>query len=226
MTVPVANVANTNTFLFWQSITNQLAGLVSTAVITTDANSSSAQTPGNSAISGTFSANVLVCNTFQVNSLISVGNSTVNATINSTSFKLTNSTANIAITNPTATQISNGAYFLNANGQYALVVSSVIISNTVTLAGTSVQNVDTWSISTYRSAEYQINVFDNNANNHMALKILATHDTANPFITEFATITTNSAMGTFESSISGGNFVLTFQPVSTSDTIRYTRVAI
>jgi hypothetical protein len=199
---------------------------MSTAVITTTANGSTAQTAGNAAISGTFSANVFVTNTFQVNSAVTVGNSVANVTINSTSFAIANSSANLTLTAPTASQSANGQYFLNANGSYALVVSSLLSTNTVTTTGTTTQNVDSWSITTYRSAEYQLNVWDNVANNHMALKLLVTHDTANPYVTEFATMLSNGSMGTFSAAIVTGNLNVQFTPVSSNTTVRFSRVAI
>ncbi len=52
---------------------------------------------------------------------IKIGNTTVNAVTNSTSLALSNSTASIVITLPAAADISNGNYYLNANGSYALV---------------------------------------------------------------------------------------------------------
>jgi len=68
-------------------------------------------------------------------SAIFVGNSTVNSTINSTTFtvggstinatsiKVSNSTSNISISVPNTTQVSNGSYFLNANGAYSVVAT-------------------------------------------------------------------------------------------------------
>jgi hypothetical protein len=68
---------------------------------------------------------------------IGFGNSTVNTTINATSIKVSNSTSNISISVPNTTQVSNGSYFLNANGAYSVVVSG----------GDSVVNTLTYSAS-------------------------------------------------------------------------------
>ena len=64
-----------------------------------------------------FSSNVTVSGT------VSVGNSTVNTTINSTAFGISNSTVSYSILAPTAAQYANNDYYLNANGQWSRVVT-------------------------------------------------------------------------------------------------------
>jgi hypothetical protein len=64
-----------------------------------------------------FSSNVTV------NGTVSVGNSTVNTTINSTAFGISNSTVSYSILAPTAAQYANNDYYLNANGQWSRVVT-------------------------------------------------------------------------------------------------------
>ena len=49
------------------------------------------------------------------------GTSTSNTVINSSAVAISNSTANINLTIPTTTQISNGNFYLNANGSWSLV---------------------------------------------------------------------------------------------------------
>jgi hypothetical protein len=61
---------------------------------------------------------------------VSVGNSTVNTIIQSNKVTVSNSTANISLSVPTTTQISNGNYYLNANSSWSLVVSQPSGSNT------------------------------------------------------------------------------------------------
>lgn len=59
-----------------------------------------------------------------------LGNSTANAVWTVTLLALTNSTANINLTIPTAAQITNGNYFLNANGVWSLVSAAPGGANT------------------------------------------------------------------------------------------------
>ena len=55
---------------------------------------------------------------------IKVGNTTINAVVNSTSLALSNSTSSITITIPSAAVAGDGNYYLNANGAYAFVNTS------------------------------------------------------------------------------------------------------
>ena len=72
MTVSVANVnSNTDSFGAWVTKTNQLAHAMTTQAVTTNSNTAT----GNAAVSGTFSANVLIGNT------IGGGNTSVGANI-------------------------------------------------------------------------------------------------------------------------------------------------
>jgi hypothetical protein len=61
---------------------------------------------------------------------ISVGNSSTNTVLTSTTVTLSNPTSNISIHTPTVAQITNGNYYLNANGNYSLVISVPAGSNT------------------------------------------------------------------------------------------------
>lgn len=222
MTIAIANTANTNTFFFWQTQTNQLAAAMSTATITTTANGTTAQTAGNAAIGGTFTANIINLVTSSY-----VGNSSVNTSANATSLSISNSTVVFTIVSPTTTQVSNGSFYLNANGLYTYINPYNPITNSaVTTSGTTLQNVDSFSITTYRSAEYLVNVFDNVANNHYSSKIHITHDTASAYITEYGHITTNSAVGVFYANVISGNVFLQFTPISTGVTVRFNRIII
>jgi len=227
MTIAVANVSNTSTFLYWQTTTNQLAAAMSTAVITTDANGTTAQTSGNASISGTFSANSLLGNTHVVNTALYVGNSSVNVAINSTSLSVSNSTLVYTLVPPSSAQVSNGQYFWNANGSFTPVnLISPFTNTTVSTTGTTEQTIDTYSATTYHAAEYMINVFDNIANNHYTSKLVTMHDGGIAYITEYAQITSNSGVGTFTASFITGNVFVQFTPVSSNTTVRFTRMII
>jgi hypothetical protein len=54
---------------------------------------------------------------------ISIGNTTVNAFINSTAFYVTNTTVNFAFISPTSEQKSATNFFLNANGSWTSVTA-------------------------------------------------------------------------------------------------------
>ena len=241
MTITVANTSNTSTFEYWLNRTNELADAMSNYAVTTDSNTA----VGNAAITGTFTANIILTNTFNVNTSILVGNATVNSsinsssitigssilnssallignsTINSTSVSLSNSTSNISITIPTASQISNGQFYLNANGSWTTAGE---LSSTITTTGTSIQNIDSFSTSTYRTAEYLISVKDNVANNYYSSKLIVMHDGGNSYITEYGIMTSNSSVGTFSANIISSNVCLQFTPVSSNTTVKFAKV--
>jgi hypothetical protein len=105
MTINVANTELNNTFEFWRARTNELATLMSNCVITTTANLASAQTAGNAAISGRFSANSLTAANVYTNSVLTVNVSSINSvsedyyfTVNTTTLTLGNNTCNTYIT--------------------------------------------------------------------------------------------------------------------------------
>jgi len=241
MTITVANTSNTSTFEYWLNRTNELADAMSNYAVTTDSNTA----VGNAAITGTFTANIVLTNTFNVNTSILVGNATVNSsinsssitigssilnssallignsTINSTSVSLSNSTSNISITIPTASQISNGVFYLNANGSWTAAGE---LSSTITTTGTSIQNIDSFSTSTYRTAEYLISVKDNVANNYYSSKLIVMHDGGNSYITEYGIMTSNSSVGTFSANIISSNVCLQFTPISSNTTVKFAKV--
>ena len=242
MTITVANTSNTSTFEYWLNRTNELADAMSNYAVTTDSNTA----VGNAAITGTFTANIVLTNTFNVNTSILVGNATVNSsinsssitigssilnssallignsTINSTSVSLSNSTSNISITIPTSSQISNGVFYLNANGSWS--AAGGLLSQAVSTTGTSIQNIDSFSTSTYRTAEYLISVKDNVANNYYSSKLIVMHDDGNAYITEYGVIISNTSLGTFSANIISSNVCLQFTPVSSNTTVKFAKV--
>ena len=249
MTIYVQNTAVTNTFDFWRNRTNELAYAMGNSAVTVNSNTA----VGNAAITGTFTANVLVSNTYTVNtinanvvnmvttngntvvsnsvvvnSVITVGNATVNTLITNTNIYISNSTANINLTVPTAAQIANGQYFHNANGQWSLVPLSYnpISNGSFTTSGTNPQVVDYYPVSTYSVGEYALLVLDNNANNKYASKILTLFDGSNTLITEYADLVSNSTMGTFSANANVSHVRLYFTPVSSNTTVKFVRTVV
>ena len=87
-------------------------------------------TEGNSTISATslYIGNSVISSSV-TKSGFTTGTSTSNSVINSSSFSVSNSTANIVITIPSASQISNGTFYLNANGSWAAINTTAVTTN-------------------------------------------------------------------------------------------------
>lgn len=197
MTIEVANTGTTNTFQFLINRVNELATAMSSNAVTTNSNTAT----GNAAISATFTANVLIANTVRVS----------------------NSTSNIVISVPNTAVISDGNYYLNANGNWSQV-KPAITSSFVNTTGTSTQEIDNYSMSLLGAAEYFIRVKDNNANGYHALKVLTFHDGVNAFSTEYATMVSNATLGTFEVSTNTTHVILNMTPVSSNTAVTISRV--
>ena len=89
------------------------------------------------------------------------------------------------------------------------------------------QYLDTMSTSTYRSAEYTVQITDF-PKVHIG-KLLLMHDgTNNIYLTEFGVVTNSGTLGTFDAAFTGTNVVLKFTPTSapTAMTIKVRRTAI
>lgn len=194
MTIDVANTTLTNTFEFLINRATELADAMSTKVVTTNSNT----TTGNSAITGTFSANVY-----------NVGNSSANTTISA----------------PNTVQKSSGTYYLNANGSWALI-DVPITNGSIVTTGLGAQLVDQYPLATIKGAEYALHIKNESANGYQFSKVLTVHTDAGgtAFSTEYGIVTSNGVLGTFTASISGPNVLLTVTPTVSSSTITFTRI--
>lgn len=173
MATTVTQVNSTSdTFQVWLSTTNQLANLMSTTVLTTNTSPNGALTTGNAYVNGVFSTLTLSANTLRggntqstglltitsnvqidSSSRLTVGNSTVNAIINSIAFTLSNGTVSYSIIKPTAVQKAGTTYYLNANGSWTEPTSSTPIYTELTSGNTTVNTyINSTSISIQNSS--------------------------------------------------------------------------
>ena len=209
--IPVQNTVLTSTFDFWRNRTNEMADYVSTCVITTDANTSTTTTPGNAAISGTFTANSFFA-----------GNGSANLVVNSSILQISNSTVNTHISLPNTVQY-NGNYFLGANGTWAAVPTYT--GSTYANGAGVITTIDSFSILTYNTGEYLLSVKDTTTggNNYYSSKILLTHDTVTPYLTEYAQFITNTNIGVFTVGITGATLFLYFTPSIANTYVKFVR---
>lgn len=258
MTVTVANTANTNTFDYWRNRTNELAYAMSTYAVTAGGSNTAAGNAaitgtftantlvvnsgiaiGNSSVNAVVNTSTLFVGNSSVNATLTgqtltigtgvyVGNTTANLVANTTAVKLSNSTSNIALTIPSSAKVSNGQYYLSANGDWTLIEIVNPVSNNKTLSGTSAQDVDSFVKASFFAAEYLVYIKDNVANNRSVSKLVVLHDggttTSNAFVTEYATMNTNSALGVFGAYTNATHTILQYTPTSSSVTLNYTRL--
>ena len=127
-------------------------------------------------------------------------------------------------TNGGTTPVGNAAI----TGAFSYGSNSQIWSANVRTTGTSTQVIDSFPLSSYKTAEYIISVKDNNANSHYSSKILLTHDIGSAYLTEYAVMQTNNSViiGPFSASVNATSAILSFTPVSSNTTVNFNRIAI
>ena len=136
----------------------------------------------------------------------------------------TNSRIGIKTSSPSSTFTANGV--IETNDSFKLPDGSIISSSSNTTVGLGQQAVDTFSTSTYRSADYVISIKDNNANGYQITKILIVHDGGTSYATEYGTMATNTSLGIFSTDINGGNVRLLVTPTSSSTTMKISRTTL
>jgi hypothetical protein len=191
MTANISPIVLTNTFEYVINRVNDLIEFANTYVI-----SANSTTAGNSAITGTFTANTLVSNTANIS--------------NFNTFGITSNTTNLTIS-------ANTISTTTANISNLIINDSVTSSFSVNTTGTSVQEIDTFSIETYGSAEYILDVKDNIANNqsHSRLSIL---NSGTPFSSEYAMLFSNNFIGQFTVTSNSTMIILNYQPSTSANT--------
>jgi len=157
-----------------------------------------------------------------VNSNTAAGNAAISGTFTANVINVSNGSSNIVISSPTTAQKTSGQYALNANNSWTYNPTS---NGSFTTNGPLIQNVDSFAM-TFNAAEYLISVVDNTANNFYASKLLVTHNTGNSFVTEYGSITTNTALGTFSSGSNSTAVILRFTPTSSNTTVKFARTLI
>ena len=174
-------------------------------------------------------SDLVTTNSISVANQISVGNSTVNAVVNSSSLRLANSTSNITIVVPTTTQVTQGNTYLAANGSWVQLPSPITTSTSNT-TGTSAQIIDSYQMSIFNGAEYVIHVNDQttvSSNARYIAKLLTTHDRTTGYITEYSAIYSNTqnTLGVFSATTNTSHVILQFTPnaLITNTNVRFVR---
>lgn len=104
---------------------------------------------------------------------------------------------------------------------------STMYSNSATANSTAQVAIDTFPSATYRSGKYTLSITDNvNASTYQTSEVLVMHDGTNAYLTEYAVLRSNSTVATLAADISGGNVRLLMTPVSTNNTVKFTRTLV
>jgi len=225
---------NADTFQVWVDKTNEIANVISDYVVTANTDANGSVTAGNSQFTGIFSANTLTVVTemrggnVQTTDVLTIssnvvlsgnkftyGNSTINASANSSSFTVANSTVSYSYIKPTAIQKAANNFWLNANGSWV----DKDLGFSVTTTGTTAQLLDTWLLADNYGIEYTISVNDNVANNRSIFKALVLQDEGNAYLNEYGVIDSNGVTGTLTANANTTAVSVYYTPVSTNTTI-------
>lgn len=222
MTIAVANTSNTNNTAYLINRVNELAHALSNKVITVDSNTTS----GNAVVNGVFQANTIKLDTLLANGTVlsitsnvnlthtlSVGNSTVNTVINSTSLLTGSISVNGVVTISTSGLMVGSNTFLTTSGLSVgnSTINVAINSTSISISGRSLPDtgpvntnitssasiVDTFDIDTYRASEYVMSIVNNVSNGYQVSKMLVIGDGSDASITEFGVLSTNGQLGVF-----------------------------
>lgn len=217
MAITVANTEITNNFEFWRTRTNELAYAMSSNVVTTGAT-----TPGSAGVTQNFIANQHIS-----------GTGTTNATMNTSSVFITNSTSSITLTMPTVNQVANGTYYLASDSVWKYNATAN------TYGAYNVQTailIDSFKKSQYSVADYIVHVSDRAAGGNAVhcSRMFVTHanSSTEAFITEYSTITTNAAagdlgkLGTFSASANNTDIKLYFTSIIDNTGIKIIRTIV
>jgi hypothetical protein len=93
-----------------------------------------------------------------------------------------------------------------------------------TSATTANQVLDSISVTTFRSAKYQIQV--TSSTSYHVTEVVVVHDGTDTFVTEYGTITTGASLATFTADVSGGNLRLLTTPTNAITTYKVLASAI
>ena len=152
-------------------------------------------------------------------------------TIGTSAYYVANGNVGIGNTTPNATlQVQGNA---NVSGN-AVIGGTILINNIITAYANSytfsnsiaAANIDVFSSSTYRSAEYTLQLYDTTLATPAfeITKILIIHDNSNnTYMTEFGQIYNSQLLGTFTSGITAGNLYLQLTPTTANVVCKFIR---
>jgi uncharacterized protein YpmS len=99
-------------------------------------------------------------------------------------------------------------------------------SSITTTTTTANQILDSFAAGSFRTAKYLLQVHATSAAVYQACEVLIVHDGVNVYMTEYAIVTTNGTLATFNADISGGNIRLLVTPINAANLIRVVRQAL
>jgi hypothetical protein len=92
-------------------------------------------------------------------------------------------------------------------------------TGSVTTTSTSVANLDTFAIGTYRSGHYQVSISDATGSDYQSTEIMVLHDGTTPSLSQYGTVLTDGELATFAVDIDSGSLRVRITPTSSNSTV-------
>jgi len=86
--------------------------------------------------------------------------------------------------------------------------------------------LDSFFLADYRSAKYQLSIRDNTANAHQTTEILLIHAGGQAYMTEYATVITNTDIASFTATVNATHLILGYTGATNNTTVKGFRQAI
>ena len=156
-------------------------------------------------------------NTFQLNGVaVGTGSSGGSSTPGSSTPSSLQSVTSVG--NTTTLGITTGGLTTSGNITIGTATVNNIKTTTQSTTATTAQTaIDTWSTTTYRTVKYLIQMTQ--STNYHVIELLAVQNGSTVYLAQYGEVITNTSLGTFDASISGGIFSLLINPASTSSTV-------
>lgn len=87
-----------------------------------------------------------------------------------------------------------------------------------TTSSSTIANLDTWAIASYRGAKYEVSISDTTNTRFALHSIYVTHDGTNAYITDTSVSSTGGSMATFTADIDSGSLRVRVVPISSDST--------
>lgn len=124
----------------------------------------------------------------------------------------------------TALNTANVAIASSSSKMQSLDYANITSTLTITSNNSTSQVLDHFSVSTYRSVKYQIQV--TSSTDYQVSELSLIHNGTNSYITEYGVISTNGTLMSYDADISGGNVRLLMNPVNNINTIKLVKTSI
>lgn len=156
-------------------------------------------------------------NTFQLNGVaVGTGSSGGSSTPGSSTPSSLQSVTSVG--NTTTLGITTGGLTTSGNITIGTATVNNIKTTTQSTTATTAQTaIDTWSTTTYRTVKYLIQMTQ--GTNYHVIELLAVQNGSTVYLAQYGEVITNTSLGTFDASISGGIFSLLINPASASSTV-------